>query len=325
MRMVPVRRGLLALATLSIPVGHARAEAQWPDRPVRILLPVAPGDGGDVVGRLLAARMAAELGQPVLIENRPGAAGLLALEQVARARPDGHTLGYGNAALLAIRPHLAPRMSVDVLRDIAMVTLVVTSPVLLAAGPALDVRSFAELAAAARQRPGAIAYGSFGTGSLGHLSQEALNRALGLGLIHVPYPGIGPALNDLLAGRLALLWLDPVTAAAPVASGAAQILAVAARARTPLYPEAPTVAELGAPFALENWSGLVAPAGVPTAASHRVAEALANSLADPWIAARLAGWGLEPRPEGPATFRRRLEEDLAACGRLVRLAGIRLD
>lgn len=321
------RRGLLALAAagaLAAP-RRGRAEARWPDRPIRILLPLAPGDGGDLVGRVLAARMATELGQPVLIENRPGAAGLLALEQLARARPDGHTLGFGNAALLAIRPHLAPRIAVDVLRDIGTVTLVAASPVLLAAGPALGLRSFADLVAAARQRPDAIAYGSFGTGSLGHLSQEALNGALGLGLTHVPYPGLGPALQDLLAGRLPLLWLDPITAAGPAASGAARILAVAARARTPLHPEAPTVAELGAPFAVENWSGLVAPAGVPALASERVAEALANSLVDPGIAARLAGWGLEPRPEGPAAFRRRLEDDLAACGRMVRLAGIRLD
>jgi len=321
------RRGLLAAAA-AIPALCAprdgRANPVYPDRPIRILVPVAPGDGGDVVSRYLAEFLATDLGQPVLIENRPGGAGILGLQQTARARPDGYTLGLANSTLLAIRPHLERQMPVNVLRDITPVTLIATAPVLLAASTALPLASFADLAQAARRAPDSIAYGSFGIGSLGHLSQEGLNRAHGLQLPHVPYPGLGPAVQDLLAGRLPLLWLDPVTAAAHTASGDLRILAVAARARTPLYPSAPTVAELGEPFFVENWSGLVAPAGLPASVAERVSDALARVLRHPEVAPRLPVWGLTASHEGPAAFRRRLEADFEECGRLVRLAGLAL-
>ena len=300
------RRRLLGLAAggaaLALLPGAARAEAAWPTRAVRLVVPFAPGGSSEIVARAVAAELTKLLGQSVYVDNKPGAAGNVAMQEVARA-DDGHTLVLGHIGTLVVNPYIFQRLPYDPRADFRHVSLLAKVPslyVVPAASPATDLKSFLALA---RARPGALNYGSAGNGSAGHLAFEYLKAASGAFITHVPYRGTGPQLTDLMAGRL-----DAAAVGAPavlqfVKAGRLRCIATGSMQRLAALPEVPSVAEQGFPgFEMTQWYGLDAPASLPQAAADRLAAAAAQAMRSPEVLARLSAEAAIPVGGTPAQY-----------------------
>jgi tripartite-type tricarboxylate transporter receptor subunit TctC len=295
------RRHLLAAAAAAAPLLAARPSAAqaWPARPIRLVVAFGTGSGNDLIARELAEPMSRALGQAVVVENRPGGGGSLGTDVVAKAAPDGYTIGLGTSSQLVMNPALYKALPFDVDRDLAGIGLVSRTPLLLAASAAMP-SSLKALIALARAQPGRISYGSAGQGSITHIAAEAFARAADLQLLHVPYKGNGPALIDLSGGHVNLLF-DGLLSCLPLAQqGKLRMLAISSGQRSPLAPEMPTFAEAGlAGFEAFTWNSLFAPARTPPEIVSRLNDALNKALALPSIADRLARGGAEPL--GPST------------------------
>jgi tripartite-type tricarboxylate transporter receptor subunit TctC len=267
----------------------AGVAADWaPARPVRIVVPFAPGGQPDVVARALADPLSRALGQPVVVENRPGAGGNIAAEAVARAAPDGHTLLMGTNGPLAVSPALERNLPYDVARDFAPVTLVGTSPNLIVVQSSSGIASLAQLVARAKAAPGTLNFSSVGKASVSQLSMELLNAMAGMRTVHIPYNGGAPAVTALLAGDVQVLSLNPTALIPHVEAGKLRVLAQTGARRSPLIPAVPTVAELGYPgYEAGVWMALVAPAATPAAAIARLNAELARIIRDPALKASL--------------------------------------
>ncbi len=305
------RRALLALPASLLPILAARA-AEWPDRPVRLVVPFAPGGNADITARAAAPRMAEALGQSVVVENRAGAGGSVAAAQVARMRPDGLTMLLGSNGPLAINPAVKSDLGYDPLKDFAPIGLFVRTPMAIAVHRSLPVRSLAELVAYSRAEPGRVSFGSSGIASAAHLSLEMFNAATGAGITHVPYGSGGALTPDLLSGTIAGAITEIVTALPLHREGAVRILAVAASRRLPVVPEIPTADEAGVPgFEAAAFVGIVVPAGVPEGPIQALSKAVAAAVADPAMRGRLEAMGSimanaeEATPAGFAAFLRR--------------------
>jgi tripartite-type tricarboxylate transporter receptor subunit TctC len=295
------RRALLAALALSAPA-VARAAPAWPDRPVRLVVPFAPGGNADLTARAAAPRMAEALGQPVVVENRAGAGGSVAAAQVARARPDGTTVLLGSNGPLAINPAVQPNLGYDPMRDFAPVGLFVRTPMAVAVHRALPPRTVAELVAHAKANPGRVGFGSSGVASTAHLSLEMFNAATGAGITHVPYGSGGAMAPDLVSGTVAGAITEVATALPLHREGAVRILGVAAARRLAVAPDLPTVEEAGVPgFRAAAFVGVVAPAGVPAEAMAALAAAVAAAVADPVVRRRLEEMGSEMAPAEEST------------------------
>jgi tripartite-type tricarboxylate transporter receptor subunit TctC len=325
---MPRRRSLLAAtatlaAALPLP---ALAQAPFPDRPIRLVVPYAPGGTTDLFGRAVAARMAERLGQPVVVENKAGAGGSVAGAEVARSRPDGYTIMVGSNGPIAVNPLIQASIGYDPLKDLEPIGLGLQVPMVIAVRADSGIRTLAELVAAAR-RPGGLAAGSTGTDSSNHLALELFNAASGVSLLNVPYRGSGPMIIDLLAGTLPVMF-DQLTTTMPlVRDGKARALAVTSAARSSALPEVPTLAEAGVRDAeMTTFMGIVAPAGLPAPVRDALARALAAALADPAVRQQLGALGAEvaegalATPQGFAAF---LREDVERTRRAVRLAGLK--
>lgn len=305
------RRALLALPASLLPVLAARA-AEWPDRPVRLVVPFAPGGNADITARAAAPRMAEALGQSVVVENRAGAGGSVAAAQVARMRPDGLTMLLGSNGPLAINPAVKSDLGYDPLKDFAPIGLFVRTPMAIAVHRSLPVRSLAELVAYSRAEPGRVSFGSSGIASAAHLSLEMFNAATGAGITHAPYGSGGALTPDLLSGTIAGAITEIVTALPLHREGVVRILAVAASRRLPVVPDIPTADEAGVPgFEAAAFVGIVVPAGVPEGPSQALSKAVAAAVADPAMRGRLEAMGSimanaeEATPAGFAAFLRR--------------------
>ena len=322
-----LRRQLIATAALAAAMPHAvRAQAAWPDRPIRLIVPFPPAGGTDVISREMAGRIATATGWNIVIDNRPGAGGNIGLDAVAKAAPDGYTIGMGQAANLAINPALYPRMPFDPLTDFALISLVATQPNVLVVGRNAPYRTLAELVAAGRARPGSLTAGNAGNGTTGHLAGAMFARAAGIEVVHVPYRGAAPVLTDLLAGRVDFFFANPLAVKGVLESADVRALAVTSATRSRTFPDVPTVAESGFPgFEAVNWTGLVAPARTPQPIIDRLSAETRKALAMPETIARLAAEGSEPFGSTPARFREFLAEEHAKWGRVVREARIQLD
>ena len=322
-----LRRQLIAAAALAAAMPHAvRAQAAWPDRPIRLIVPFPPAGGTDVISREIAGRIATAAGWNIVIDNRPGAGGNIGLDAVAKAAPDGYTIGMGQAANLAINPALYPRMPFDPLTDFALISLVAKQPNVLVVRRAAPYRTLAELVAAGRANPGSLTAGNAGNGTTGHLAGAMFARAAGIEVVHVPYRGAAPVLTDLLAGRVDFFFANPLAVKGMLESGDVRALAVTSAGRSPTFPGVPTVAESGYPgFEAVNWTGLVAPARTPEPIIDRLSGETRKALATTEAIARLAAEGSEPFGSTPAQFRDFLAEEHAKWGRVVREAEIRLD
>lgn len=317
------RRAAIAGALLPF---AARAQApEWPSRPVRFIVPYPPGGPTDIMGRIVAQAVQGPLGQPFVVENRAGANGLIGSEQAARAAPDGSTF-LVNASAHVIVPHLTPNMPIDVLADFAPVTNIAAVPLWLVVNPALPVRSVAEFIAYARANPGRISYASSSSGGATHLAGELFKQLTGTDMVHVPYRGSGPAVQDLIAGNVQAMFDSVPSSAASARDGRLRALAVTTRNRIAPFPDLPTIAEAGVPgYEISTWYGIWAPARTPPAIIARLQQAVATAARSPETRARFDALGAEPVADSPEDYARFVRAEYDRWGKLVRDARIKLD
>jgi len=316
------RRSLLLGVAAAGAAAPALAQQRWaPDRPVRVVVPFAAGGSTDVTARLVAQALADRMGQPFVIENRPGAGGNVAAEHVARSAPDGHTLFMATSGIIAANQALYRTLPFDALRDFAPVTQVAFVPNILVVHPGVPANTLAELVALARSRPGQINYGSAGSGTSQHIAGALFAARAQLQIQHVPYRGGAPAVTDLVAGRIQMIFSPLVEVIAQVRANQLRPLAITTARRSALLPEIPTVSETVPGFEVALWNSLVAPAGTPPAAIARIAEEAAAALRTPELRARLAEQGSEPVGSTPAEFAAFIRAEIPKWTEMVRLSG----
>ncbi|MFW7345532.1 MAG: Bug family tripartite tricarboxylate transporter substrate binding protein [Pigmentiphaga sp.] len=315
----------IALAFGAASLGAA-AQPSYPDKPVRIVVPYPPGGTADILGRLLAERLAPELGQPVLVENRAGGGTAIGARYVAGAPADGHTLFVGTSTSHAINPALQSDIGYDPVRDFTAVAAVAEVPYVIVSHPKRGFRTLKDLVSYARAHPGELNYSSAGTGSSNHLGGELLGSVERIRITHIPYKGSAPALNDLLAGQVDFMFDLAPTAQQHVRAGRLTALAVTAAHRSAVLPDVPTTAEAGVPGAqITAWFGVFAPAGLPAGIQQRLAQALTAILAQPDTRKRLADLGTNPMAQQGAAFQSFVARDYAHWKALVAQAGIKAD
>jgi len=303
----------------------AQAAEAYPVKPIRFILPFPPGGGTDILGRILAERLTASLGQPVVIENRGGAGGNVGAEAAAKAPPDGYTIVLV-APSLAISPSLYTRLNYDAVKDLAPIGLVGTVPNVLITHPSLPAQTLAEFIALARTKPGGLNFGSGGSGTSNHLAGELFNSVAGVKLVHIPYKGVNLAMNDVLAGQIQFVVIGIPAAAPHIKAGRLRALGVIAPQRSPVLPDVPTVAEAGLPqFEVTTWYGLLAPAGTPRTIIARLNAELGRIMHDPTLAQRFAATGTEPLTSTPEEFGDYIKQEIAKWGKVVRAAGLKAD
>jgi len=317
---------LLLLSLLALPQGVRAQDQVLPGRTIRMVVAFPPGGPTDFVGRLLADKLKALLGQSVIIENRAGANGAVGAEYVARANPDGTTLFLTTVGAVAVTPHLTAKVPYDPLRDFAPVTLVVRNTTILVVKPDMRLASAKELAALAARNPGAIAIASTGTGSMPHLALELYQSAAGVKFLHVPYRGAAAALTDLLGGQVQGMFADALVLLPQIQAGRIRPLGAASASRSAALPQVPTLAEQGfADTSADNWYGLLAPARTPAAVIGKLHDAVTAALAAPDIRDRLIEAGAIPAPTTAEEFGDLLREELARWGRVVREKNIKAE
>ncbi len=331
----PARRRIAALgaacAALLLSAATAPAAAQaWPAKPIRFVVPYPPGGPLDQVARAIAERLREPLGQPVVVENRPGAGGNIGADLVAKAAPDGHAIVMGAVATHAINPSLFAKMPYDANRDFAPVTRVANVPNVLVLNPQvaaqLKIASVAALVAHARRNPGKLNYASGGNGSAGHLAGELLEAMAGVAMVHIPYAGAAPAQLGLLGGQTELMFDNLASAAPQIRAGKLKALAVTTPQRSAFFPELPTVSESGLKgFDIGTWFGVFAPAGTPQAVVARLSAEIGKVLQTPELRERLAKMGAEPSPTTPEAFAEFVRAEQEKYRRVVRASGARVD
>jgi tripartite-type tricarboxylate transporter receptor subunit TctC len=298
---------------------------EWPTRPIRFILPFPPGGSTDILGRLIAERLSAGLGQPVVTENRGGAGGNVGAEAAARAAPDGYTFVLV-APSLAISPTLYSKINYDPVKDFAPVSLVATVPNVMITQASLPAQSLQEFIAYAKSKPGALNFGSGGAGTSNHLAGELFNIVAGTNLVHIPYKGVNLAMQDVLAGNVHLVFIGIPAAAPHIRSGKLRALAIVAQERSGALPDVPTVAEAGMrDFEVTTWYGVLAPAGTPAPIIQRVNAELVKVMHSPELKDKLAGSGTEPRTSTPEEFAAYIKSEIAKWGEVIRKAGVKAD
>jgi len=319
------RRGFAAaLGLFAVPLG-ARAD-DFPQKPIALVVPFAPGGSIDVLARLVAQHAGATLGQTIVVENRGGAAGLIGAASVARAEPDGYMLLLASAAQVTIPPWINRSLSFDPPRDLAPVAHLADTPMALIVAGNSKMLSVGDFVAAARARRGELNYASTGVGSISHLVMETLKLAADIDVVHVPYRGAAPALNDLQAGQVEAMFTSTASAAPMVASGKLRPLAVTTPTRSALLPDVPTMAEAGWPAAeVVVWAGIMAPANVPRAVLRKIERAFVEAMLVPEVRDRLVQLGTDPVGRGAKAFAEVLEKDLALWQRVALASGVKVE
>ena len=319
-------RGLLRVALLVGAMPSVTAFAQsFPSKPVRIIAPFPAGGGVDALGRIVQAALQEKLGQPVIIENKPGAAGTIGVEFAVNQPKDGYTLLIGAPGAISVAPSLNRTLPYDPAKDLAAVTMGVRMPNLLVVHPSVKAANVQELAALARAAPGKLSFGSGGIGTGQQLSGELFKIMAKVDMLHVPYKGTAPALADLVAGQLQLSFTDP-SVMEQVKAGTVRLLAQTSLARSSLYPDLPTVAEQGLPgFDATNWYAFFVPSGTPPDAIARLNKDLSAVLTLPDIRAKLIAVGMNPEPSTPEALKTFVDEDTRRWGEVVKAAGIKLE
>ena len=319
------RRDLIVAVTLATAAGSAAAAASFPVRPVRMIVPLAPGGGSDIVARITAAALGEAWGQSIVVDNRPGAGSVVGTAIAAKAAPDGHTLLVSSSSL-AISPALYKDLPYDLLRDFAPVTLLASQPSALAVHVSVPAASARELIALAKAQPGRLAYGSAGAGSATHLGSELFRIAGGIELLHLPYKSAGLATNALLSGEAQVLLTNMASVLPHIKGGKLRVLGVTSLKRSPLAPELPTVAESGLPkFEYLTWYGMVVPAGTPRLVVDVIARDTGRALRAPAFLDRFTQQGLDLLASSPADFGRFLDAELQRWDAVVRKAGIKAE
>lgn len=294
--------GMAAAALVASVTVAAPAHAEFPEKPIRLILPYPPGGPTDLLARVVAAEMSNTLGQQVVVDNRPGASGMIGAEQVARATPDGYTI-LANASLHVINPSIYPDMRYDAIKDFAPITQLAAVPLVLVVPPSSPIKKPQDIVTQDNKNPGKLSFGSAGTASSQQLAGESFKIAAGIDMLHVPYRGSAPALADLVGGQIDLMF-DSMPSAMPfISSGQLRAVAVTTSQRATALPDVPTVAESGYPgFDISTWYGFWAPAGTPEPVVAKLAEHAAMALKTPQVRERYAAMGAEPVGSSPADF-----------------------
>ncbi len=312
-----------ALIASTLTVAGARA-ADWPQRPIRMLVGFAPGGGTDATARAIAPKLTALLGQQIIVDNRPGATGNIATDIVSKSNPDGYTILMGTIAALAINPALYEKLPFDPIKDLAPVTRAVDSTNVLVLHPSVPAKSVKELIALAKTK--SLNAGSSGVGGAGHLALELFNLQTGVKMTHVPYKGGGPAMIDLLGGNIQLIFATAASAVGHIKAGKIRALAVTTLKRSPLVPDLPTVAETGLKgFEANNWYGVLVPAKTSRAIVMRLNKDISTALLTPDIKEILFKQGLDSAPESPEAFGAYIKSELSKWAKVVKAAGLKAE
>lgn len=323
---------MLSLGALSWPVlsfaqtAGAGSAQGWPSRPIRFIVPFPPGGGTDVNARIIAPRLAAALGQQVVVENRTGAGGMVGTEGVAKSAPDGYTMVIATIGPIAINPSLYAKMTYDPAKDLTPVTITGEVPNGLVVHPTLPAKTLKELIALAKQRPRDLNYGSSGPGAGDHLAAEMLGVMAGIRMTHVPYKGGPLAMVDLMAGNIQLIFATLATGMPYIRAGRVRTLAVAGSQRFPMLPDVPTVAEAGVPgFAVNNWAGIFVAGGTPRPIVERLNAEIVKALAPPDVRQKLLEMGLVTSTNTPQQFATYIQAETVRWAKVVKDAGIKID
>ncbi|MBG9386638.1 Bug family tripartite tricarboxylate transporter substrate binding protein [Caenimonas aquaedulcis] len=320
------RRNLIAAALAAGVFPRAFAQAGWPGKPIRLVVPFPPGGGTDTASRLIAEKFTTVLGWTVIVDNKPGAGGNIGIDFVAKSAPDGYTIGMGQASNLAINPSLYAKMPFDPLKDLTPIVAISEQPVVLVVRADSPYRTFADFVKAAQAKPGAIGIAQAGNGTVGHLAGELLERQIHAQIMQVPYKGAGPAMNELLGGQVPAYFGSSPSVMPQLAGGKIRALAVTSARRLGSMSAVPTVAEQGYPgFAATTWLGLVGPAGMPADVVNRISSETLKLLARPEVKEKLEFDGSEVTPGNPQQFAAHIKAEHAKWGALIKEANIKLE
>ena len=314
------------LTALTLVASQPAPAQEYPAKSVRLVIPFAPGGSNDILGRLIAARLSETLGQQVVPDNRPGAGGSIGAELAAKAAPDGYTLLIGHIGTLAVNPTLYRKLGYNPTTDFQPVSLIAKVPNIMVVHPSLPVRSVKDLIALARAKPGALVYGSGGSGGAGHLATEYFRLMAKIDLVHVPYKGTGPALIDLLAGQTQLVFAGVPGIGGHVRAGKLRPLGVSTATRLAVFPDLPTIAEAGVPgYEATQWYGILAPAGTPRPIVERLNREIASGLKAKQVHDRLIADGSEPFGSTPEEFSAFIKMEITRWAPVIKAAGIRAE
>ena len=322
-------RRLCGRAALSVAFGlavmcAALAQDAYPSRPIHIIVTFPPGGSTDVMARVLQSRLVELLGQPLVIENKPGAGGNIGVEAVAKSAPDGYTIGLAAAGALTVNPSLMQNVPFDPLKDLTPITPIGESPFILAAATSFVPRDVKEMIAFAKEKPGAVSIGHGGNGTAMHLTAELFKRTAGLSLEMVPYRGSGPVTVDVMAGHVPLGITDMPSALALIREGKVRALAVTSQARVDQMPDTPTLAESGLPgFEAVGWFGIIGPAGMPPAVVAKLNAAFVKALREPDVRERIIAVGAFPRPMTPEEFKAFMISETRKWSELIKAVGLK--
>ena len=313
------------LAAACAPAHEAIAQA-YPARPIKLVVTFPAGGGADFVGRIIAGKLTDALGQPVVVDNRAGAGGMIGNEVIAKSPPDGYALLLGAAGALTIAPNLYEKVAFDTLKDFEPVALLASSPFILTVNPSVKVNTLAEVTALARAKPGTLFYGSSGTGGAPHLAGELYKSMTGVNIVHVPYKGLAPAITDLLGGQIQVLFADVGLVLPHIKAGKLKAIAVTGRQRSAAAPEVPTMIEAGLPgYTAGTWYGILAPAGTPVEIVTRLNAESRKALDLPEVKSQLVTQGVDPAPGTPEQFATLIRDDFNKWSKLIKEAKIKPD
>ena len=315
---------ILAIAVQSL-AGPARAD-EYPSRPIRLVVPYAPGGGADSVARIVARRVSENIGQPIVIDNRGGAGSILGTDIVAKAEPDGYTLLLGQSGPISINPAVYKTLPYDPVKDFAPVTMTTAYPYILVVNAKLPAQSLQEFVALGKSKPGSMNYGSTGIGAANHLVAELFNSKAGLKMTHIPYRGTALAVTDLIGGQLSMVFGDPISVLPHMQSGTLRALAVTSQERSPVAPQVPTVAESGYPgFDAIAWHGILAPAKTPPAIIKKLNAEIVKALQDPETKALLVSQAMQTVGNTPEEFAAFIQKDIATWKAVATAANVTVE
>ena len=318
--------GIRFVAVAALAVASISALAQYPEKAVRIIVPYPPGGTTDILARVVATRLTERLGQPFVVENRPGASGAIGSVAVAKAPPDGYLLVMGTVSSHGINSALSKTLPYDAVKDFAPITVVASTPNVLAVNPGFAAKNLGEVLAAARQKPGALNFGSTSPGGSPHMSAELLKMMAGVDIVHVPYKGAGPMLADLIGGQIQMGFDNLPSSMSHIKSGKIRAIAVTTTKRWPGAPDIPTIAESGVSgYEVSGWFGLLAPAGTPRPVVDALYRAVSEILKQPEVSKQLYELGAEPVGNTPEAFGRQIAAEVDKWKKVVATTGVKVE
>lgn len=317
----------VAVAALgAFSVATAQSASSYPDKPIRLIVPFAPGGNTDVVARIVAEGLGKKLKQSIVVENRAGAAGIVGTEYVARAAPDGYTLLVGHIGALTINPFIYSKLPYDTLKDFVPISLSAKTALILCAAPKMGFKTVNDLIATGKKKPGALAFGTAGVGSAAYMASVLFNNQTGINALDVPYKGANPATTAAVSGEVSFIFGGLAPSQGLIESGRLHAMAVTSKERSPLFPDVPTMAEAGIPdFVVEDWNGILAPTGTPPAIIEKLNTAIVQVLNDPATEKKLVSLGFTPAPTTPDEFSQFIKSEMKKWAAIAKTANVKVN